>query len=78
MEFLPNEKYSCYGKVESVNTSDSILNYLVTLLDGTQINLKVADSRELPVGNVYLFNFEVKFNGTRNSYTLLSETEIFK
>ena len=78
MEFLPNEKYSCYGKVESVNTSDSILNYLVTLLDDTQLNLKVLDSRELPVGNVYLFNFEVKFNGTRNSYTLLSETEIFK
>ena len=78
MEFLPNEKYSCYGKVESVNTSDSILNYLVTLLDDTQLNLKVLDSRELPIGNVYLFNFEVKFNGTRNSYTLLSETEIFK
>ena len=77
MEFLPNEKYSCYGKIESVNTSDGILNYLVTLLDDTQINLKVSDSRELPIGNVYLFNFEVKFNGTRNSYTLLSETEIF-
>ena len=78
MEFLPNEKYSCYGKVEAVNTSDSILNYLVTLLDDTQINLKVSDARELPIGNVYLFNFEVKFNGTRNSYILLNETEIFK
>ena len=78
MEFKPNEKYTCYGKVEAVNTSDNILNYLITLLDNTQVNLKVTDGRQLPVGSVYLFNFEVKFNGTRNTYTLLNETEIFK
>ena len=37
MEFLPNETYTCYGKVETKNTSDSISNYLVTLSDDTQI-----------------------------------------
>ena len=77
MEFTPNQVYKCYGKVETVNTSDGILNYLVTLTDDSQINLKVTDGRILPLGSVYLFTFEVKFNGTRNSYTLLSEVEIF-
>lgn len=77
MNFNPNEIYKCYGKVDAVNTSDGILNYLVTLLDDSQINLKVTDGRALPIGSVYLFTFEVKFNGTRNSYTLLNEVEIF-
>ena len=78
MEFTPNQVYKCYGKVEAVNTSDGILNYLVTLTDDSQINLKVTDGRTLPLGNVYLFTFDVKFNGKRNSYTLLTEQEIFK
>ena len=78
MEFLPNETYTCYGKVETKNTSDSISNYLVTLSDDTQINLKVTDGRELVLGNVYSFTFECKFNGTRNSYILIKEEDIFK
>ena len=78
MEFLPNETYNCYGRVDAVNTSDGILNYLITLSDDTQLNLKVADGREFPIGNVYLFTFDVKFNGTRNSYTLLNAVDIFK
>ena len=78
MAFEPNKTYSCYGRVDAVNTSDSILNYLVTLLDDTQINLKVNDGRELVIGSVHLFTFDCKFNGTRNSYTLLDEMDIFK
>ena len=57
MEFLPNEKYSCYGRVDTVNTSDSIYNYQVTLKDDTQLNLKVS-SDLLVIGDVYLFEFE--------------------
>ena len=78
MEFLPNETYTCYGRVDTANTSDSIVNYLVTLTDDTQLNLKVTDQRELVLGNVYSFTFECKFNGTRNSYTLKEATDIFK
>ena len=78
MEFMPNETYNCYGRVDAVNTSDGILNYLVTLLDDTQINLKVSDGKEFPIGNVYLFTFDVKFNGTRNSFSLLDAVDIFK
>ena len=77
MEFMPNEVYSCYGKVETVNTSDGIFNYQVALKDGTQLNLKVSDG-ELAIGDVYLFEFECKFNGTRNSYLLLKATSIFE
>ena len=78
MNFEPNKIYNCYGKVDTVNTSDGILNYLVTLLDDSQINIKVNDGRELPIGSVHLFTFDCKFNGTRNSYTLLEEMDIFK
>lgn len=77
MEFLPNEKYSCYGRVDTVNTSDSIYNYQVTLKDDTQLNLKVS-SDLLVIGDVYLFEFECKFNGTRNSYTLLNAISVFE
>ena len=78
MAFEPNNIYNCYGRVDTVNTSDGIYNYLVTLLDDTQINLKVNDSRELVIGSVHNFTFDCKFNGTRNSYTLLDEMDIFK
>lgn len=78
MEFLPNETYSCYGRVDATNTSDGINNYLITLTDDTQINLKVSDASELIIGNVYAFTFECKFNGTRNSYNLLNSIDIFK
>ena len=78
MEFLPNETYNCYGRVDATNTSDGINNYLVTLSDDTQINIKVTNDKELIIGNVYSFMFECKFNGTRNSYILLKETDIFK
>lgn len=78
MEFMPNKTYDCYGRVDAVNTSDGILNYLVTLPDEAQINLKVLDNRELVIGDVYSFNFECKFNGTRNTYTLINEINIFK
>ena len=78
MDFEPNETYTCYGRVDAVNTSDGILNYLVTLSDDTQINLKVNDGRELEIGSVHSFTFNCKFNGTRNSYILLDEMDIFK
>ena len=45
MDFEPNQIYTCYGRVDTVNTSDGILNYLVTLSDDTQINIKVTDER---------------------------------
>lgn len=78
MEFLPDKTYSRYGRVDTANTSDGIINYLVTLDDDTQINLKVTDDRQLVLGNVYSFTFDCKFNGTRNSYTLIEATDIFK
>ena len=68
MEFMPNEIYTCYGKVDTVNTSDGIYNYQVTLKDDTQVNLKVNEENLLNLGDVYLFKFECKFNGTRNSF----------
>lgn len=77
MDFLPNETYNRYGRVDTANTSDGITNYLVTLDDDNQINLKVSDG-ELILGNVYSFTFECRFNGTRNTYILLSATDIFK
>ena len=51
MDFVPNEIYTCYGRVDTVNTSEGIFNYQVTLKDNTQLNLKVADS-ELGIGDV--------------------------
>ena len=78
MEFLPNETYTCYGRVDTANTSDGIVNYLVTLVDDTQLNIKVTDGRELVLGNVYSITFDCKFNGTRNSYTLKEAIDIFK
>ena len=77
MEFLPDTIYTCYGRVDTTNTSDSMINYGITLSDDTQINLKSAEDK-LVVGKVYSFTFECKFNGTRNSYTLLKEVDIFK
>ena len=77
MDFLPNKTYNRYGRVDTANTSDGITNYLVTLDDDNQINLKVSDG-ELILGNVYSFTFECRFNGTRNTYILLSATDIFK
>ena len=78
MDFEPNQIYTCYGRIDAVNTSDGILNYLVTLSDDTQINLKVNDGKELAIGSVHSFTFNCKFNGTRNSYTLIDEMDIFK
>ena len=43
MEFTPNQTYTSYGKVDTVNTSDGIFNYQVTLKDDSQLNLKVTD-----------------------------------
>lgn len=77
MDFLPNKTYNRYGRVDTANTSDGITNYLVTLDDDNQINLKVSDG-ELILGNVYSLTFECRFNGTRNTYILLSATDIFK
>ena len=78
MEFLPNETYCCYGRVDTKNSSDGISNYLVTLADDSQINLKVTNDNELVLGNVYSFTFECRFNGTRNSYILIKEKDIFE
>ena len=77
MEFLADHKYECYGRVDTANASDGMTNYLVTLYDDTQLNLKVLDGRELVLGNVYHFEFECKFNGTRNAYNLIKDTAIF-
>ena len=57
MEFLPNETYCCYGRVDTKNSSDGISNYLVTLADDSQINLKVTNDNELVLGNVYSLPF---------------------
>lgn len=75
--FNPNETYQRFGRIETANTSDGITNYLVTLSDDTQINIKVLDGKELVIGNVYSLTFDCKFNGTRNTYTLLDETDVF-
>lgn len=77
MEFLADNSYKAYGRVETANSSDGITNYLVTLVDDTQLNLKVNDGKELLLGSVYHFEFDCKFNGTRNSYTLTDVTQIF-
>lgn len=78
MDFQPNNTYSVYGRVDASNTSDGLINYVVTLLDDTQLNLKVSDGKELILGDIYSFTFECKFNGTRNAYNLLKEVNIFK
>ena len=78
MEFLPDTTYTRYGRVDTANTSDGIVNYGVTLDDDTQLNIKVVDGRELVIGSVYSFTFECKFNGTRNSYVLQKVVDIFQ
>ena len=77
MEFSPNNIYKEYGRVDTVNINNGVLNYSVTLLNDEVINIKVIND-ELVVGNVYLLEFECSFNGTRNVLTLLKKTDIFK
>lgn len=77
MEYLENNTYERYGRVDAANVSDGMINYLVTLDDDSQINLKAIDGKELVLGSVYHFVFDCKFNGTRNSYTLIKVTPIF-
>ena len=77
MEFTPNNVYKQYGRVDTVNINNGILNYSVTLLNDEVINIKVLND-ELVVGNVYLLEFECSFNGTRNVLTLVKKTDIFK
>ena len=77
MEFIPNNIYKEYGRIDTVNINNGVLNYSVTLLNDEVINIKVIND-ELVVGNVYLLEFECSFNGTRNVLTLLKKTDIFK
>ena len=77
MEFLPNNNYKRYGRVDTVNANNGILNYSVTLVDDEVINIKVVNG-ELTLGNVYLLEFECSFNGTRNVLTLVKYTDIFQ
>lgn len=77
MEFLPNNVYTKYGRVDTVNINNGIPNYSVTLVDDEVINIKVIDD-ELVIGNVYLLEFECSFNGTRNVLTLKHAMDIFK
>ena len=77
MEFIPDNFYKVYGRIDTVNINNGILNYSVTLSNDEVINIKVLED-ELVLGNVYLLEFECKFNGTRNVLTLLKSTDIFK
>jgi 3'-5' exoribonuclease len=77
MEFIPNNTYTKYGRVDTVNINNGINNYSVTLVDDEVINLKVLND-ELVIGNVYLLEFECSFNGTRNVLTLKNYTDIFE
>ena len=77
MEFIPNERYSLFGRVESFNTSDGITNMVVTLPSLEQINIKVLIEHDLNISDVYLFDFECKFNGTRNQLVLKGYKSIF-
>ena len=78
MEFLADNTYKTYGRVETANASDGITNYLVTLIDDSQLNLKASNGNELTLGSVYHFEFDCKFNGTRNTYTLIKAIDIFE
>ena len=77
MEFIPNNVYKQYGRVDTVNINNGVLNYSVTLLNDEVINIKVLND-ELVLGNVYLLEFECSFNGTRNVLTLVKHTDIFR
>lgn len=77
MEFNPNNKYKVFGRVDSFNTSDGIINMCVTLEDNSQINIKVMIDNDIELAHVYLLEFECKFNGTRNHLILSKYTNIF-
>ena len=78
MEFSPNNSYKRYGRIDSSNFSDGIINYTVTLVDKSVINVKALNDEKLAFGNVYLLEFDCRFNGTRNSLALTNYTDIFK
>lgn len=77
MEFTPNNTYKLYGKVDTVNINNGVLNYSIKLVNDETINIKVLNG-ELVLGNVYLLEFECSFNGTRNVLTLTKYTDIFE
>ena len=48
------EYFTYYGKIKGINTSDGMLNILVTLGDGTDINVKTeAKNDDIKIGYIY-------------------------
>lgn len=48
------ENYTYYGKIKGINTSDGMQNLLVTLGDGSDINVKTEDkNKDIKVGYIY-------------------------
>ena len=48
------EYYTYYGKIKGINTSDGMLNLLVTLSDSNDINVKTEDkNKDIKVGYIY-------------------------
>lgn len=76
MEFIPNEKYTIYGRIDAVNTNGGLPNYSVSLVNDEVINLK-SNEITLVIGDVYKFDFNCEFNGTRNSLHLIDAVSVF-
>jgi len=78
MNFEHNKNYKIFGKCNAFNTSDGIINMVVTLPDDSVANIKVKGETDLEEGKVYLFDFNCVFNGTRNHLILNNYTDIMK
>lgn len=48
------EYYTYYGKIKGINTSDGMLNLLVTLSDSNDINVKTEDKNNDIKDRIYL------------------------
>lgn len=79
MQFTANEEYVIYGRLESYNSSDDIINLTISLPDATAANIKIKpeELERFHIGVVYQFHVHCIFNGTRNQLLLKQEREIF-
>lgn len=76
MEFVAKKEYEAFGRIDSFNTSDGIVNLVVTLFDDTQANIKLLIESDIEIGKVYFLKFTCQFNGTRNQLVLKEYKDI--
>lgn len=76
MEFKHDNEYQIYGKYETQNNSDSIINLVFKLEDDTTCNIKTKEDIKFELNKVYYLRVACKFNGTRNYLILLDYKDI--